>query len=110
MKRTNIYLAEDRSRLLRHLAIEQQRSFTDIVREALEEYLSRRGLVPGAGIIEPPEGSPDDDWQQRIEAVLNRIRSAIPEDMDPDQIEEEITAARDEVRRQRSARGPLPRG
>ena len=44
MKRTNVYLDEEQARTLRHLAVEEGRSFTDLVREALDEYVSRRGL------------------------------------------------------------------
>ncbi|MGH7862623.1 MAG: CopG family transcriptional regulator, partial [Candidatus Dormibacteraceae bacterium] len=46
MKRTNIYLDDEQARRLRHLAIEEGRSFTDLVREALNEPGERR---PGRG-------------------------------------------------------------
>ena len=109
MKRTNIYLQEDQSRLLRHLAIEEGRSFTDVVREALEEYLARRGLTVRPSVAVTPPEMPDDEWRARFDAVLARIRSRVPPDMTPDEIEAEITAASEEVRqlrkRKSAARG-----
>ncbi len=56
MKRTNIYLEEELDRLLRHVAVEEGRSFTGIVREALCEYLERRGIAtPAPRVVLPDE-------------------------------------------------------
>jgi hypothetical protein len=41
MKRTNIYLEEEQLRLLKYIAVEEGRSFTQLVRQALEEFLER---------------------------------------------------------------------
>jgi hypothetical protein len=111
MKRTNIYLAEEQARVLKHLAVEQDRSFTDVVREALDEYLSRRGLGQGSTRPRQPRRSiPDDEWRAQMTAVLDRIRSRVPADLRPEEIEAEVTAARDEVRRLRTVRRPTSSG
>jgi hypothetical protein len=101
MKRTNIYLDEAQSRLLRHLAIEANRSFTDLVREALDEYLERRGLGDGLKLSKEASFTSDDEWTARVHAVLNRLHAGAPIDLSPDEIEAEITKARGEVRRER---------
>ena len=97
MKRTNIYLDEAQSRLLRHIAIEEQRSFTDLVREALREYLVRRGVPDPSLVAGPRRAIPDQEWREHFDELLERIRSRSPA-MSPEQIESEITAARQEVR------------
>ncbi len=101
MKRTNIYLEEEQSRLLRHLAIEEGRSFTDIVREALASYLAQRGLSSQS---RQPEMKPGEDWRTRFDAVLAQIQSRVPADMTPGEIEAAITAASEDVRRMKTRR------
>jgi hypothetical protein len=107
MKRTNIYLDEDQLRLLRHLAVEQDRSFTAIVREALDDYLDRRGLSTAPRLQAPRLETPNAAWRARLDDVLERLRAHIPSDLSPEEIESEIRAARQEVRQERAAR-PRP--
>lgn len=104
VKRTNIYLDEEQARLLRHLAVEEGRSFTDLVREALNAYLAQRGLASTSRVFGPRRSIPPDEWQARFDDVLRRIRAGVPAELTPDEIEAEITAAREEVRRERAAR------
>ena len=90
MKRTNIYLEEDQLRLLKHIAVEEGRSFTELVRQALQEFLEhyRRGPT------RPPVA---DEWDQRLEQLLARVRqrsSVFP----PEEIEADIRAASKESR------------
>ena len=99
MKRTNIYLDEEQDRLLRHLSIEEGRSFTDLVREALNEYLARRGMQALSRVIGPRRSIPQKEWRSHLDAAVQRIRASVPADMSPEEIEAEITAAREEVRR-----------
>ncbi len=75
MKRTNIYLDEEIDRWLRHLAVEQGRSFTDLVREALQEYLDRRGLsLASAPRIAPPRRSiPYEEWRAEMQRLLRLV-------------------------------------
>ena len=109
MKRTNIYLDEEQARLLRHLAVEESRSFTDIVREALNEYLARRGMASAPRVVGPRRLLPQDEWRSSFEAALQRIREGAPTDLSPEEIEAEITAAAEEVRQERAARARAPR-
>ena len=104
MKRTNIYLDEEQARLLRHLSVEEGRSFTDIVRQALNEYLARRGMSSESRVSGPRRQIPEAEWQARFDAVLRRMRAGAPADESVEEIEAEITAAREEVRRERAAR------
>ena len=104
MKRTNIYLDEEQARVLRHLAIEEGRSFTDVVREALNTYLAQRGLVATSRVTGPLRSMPYEEWKSSFMDAVERMRAHIPPDITPDEIEAEITAAREEVRRERAAR------
>ena len=90
MRRTNIYLDEDQLRALKHLAVEEQQSRAVLVLQALDEFLARRF----AGRA---------DWGERLDALVQRIRRRIPADVTPEQIEADITAARDEVRQEHRA-------
>jgi len=103
MKRTNIYIDEEQSRLLRHLAVEAGRSFTGLVREALQEYLARRGFDDPSRVSPPPRTLSDAEWRARFDALLERVRARLPTDLDPDEIENEITLAWREVREEASA-------
>jgi len=104
VKRTNIYLEEEQSRLLRHLAIEAGRSFTAIVREALDDYLAQRGIRSATGVIGPRRLVPEEEWQATFRAALERVRAGAEADMSTEEIEAEIAAAREEVRRGRATR------
>lgn len=106
MKRTNIYLDEELDRWLRHLAVEQQRSFTDLVREALHEYLERRGLTPNDAprVVPPRRSVPSDEWRAEMTRLLQEVRASVETDMTPDEIEDAITAACQEARDERIAR------
>ena len=108
MKRTNIYLDEEQDRLLRHLSDEQGRSCTDIVREALNEYLTRRGMPSASRVVGPRRSIPQEEWRSRLDAAVRRIRAGVSVDVSPEEIEAEITAAREEVRRERAARRRAP--
>ena len=104
MKRTNIYLDEEQALLLRHLAIDEGRSFTDLVREALNAYLAGRGLTSSSRVIGPRRSIPPDEWRARLTEALERLRPEVPDHLNADELESEITAARNEVRRERAAR------
>jgi hypothetical protein len=110
VKRTNIHLDEEQARLLRQLATEEGRSFTDLVQEALDAYLAQRGRVSASRVIGPRRSVPPDAWQSRLAEALRRLRAGAPPGMNPDEIESEITAAREEVRRERAARRQAVRG
>ena len=104
MKRTNIYLDEHLDRLLRYLALEQGRSFTDLVREVLLDYVKREGF-PDPSLVTPPQRSVrDSEWRASFLDALARIQASVPEDMTPEEIETLITEASEEVRQERIAK------
>jgi hypothetical protein len=90
MQRTNIYLEEQQLKTLKHLAAEERSSVATLVRKAVDDYLARR-LAERA------------DWSARFDDLLARMRSRLP-DVPPEEIEADITAAREEVRAIRRAR------
>jgi len=88
MRRTNIYLDDDQLRALKHLAAEQQQSLAILVRRAVDEFLARRFSERG-------------DWGERFDALVQRVQSRVPKDISSEQVESDITAAREEVRQER---------
>lgn len=76
MASTTVDLDEQRRTALERLASGSDRSVHDLVRQAIDEYLERRDA--------------DEAWRQRFEDVVARIRA-------------DVTAAREEVRRERRA-------
>jgi hypothetical protein len=100
MFRTNIYLDAEQVRALRHLAAEEHQSVAQLIRQAVDQYLSR-------------EFSNRKDWGRRFDELVARIQQRIPPGVTPEEIEADITAAREEVRQLRrkdGASGPDARG
>jgi hypothetical protein len=99
MYRTNIYLDEEQVRALRHLAAEQGCTLSEAVRRAVDRYIAAE-LVDDTG------------WRERLDDFLVRVRARLPETVSTDdaaQIEADITAAREEVRRAHRARAASSR-
>ena len=89
MQRTNIYLDERQLKTLKHLAAEERSSVAQLVRRAVDDFLARRDVSNA-------------DREKRFDDLLARMRAhsaGIP----PEEIEAEITAAREEVRAIRRA-------
>jgi predicted transcriptional regulator len=86
MHRTNIYLEEEQLRALKHLAAEERQSVANLVREAVDDYLARRMADEAL-------------WRERFQTLIESVRSRIPAEVPPAEIEADISAARDEVRR-----------
>ena len=103
MAQMSVDLDEQQTRLLHDLSAAEGRSIADVVREAVSEYLARRG-APELRAIGPRRQIPYDEWRSGFEAALRRIRAGVPAHMTPEEIEAEITAASEEVRRERLAR------
>jgi hypothetical protein len=95
MKRTNIYLDEKQLELLRDLGQQRGEPVASLVREAVDSWLEAQGA----------RRLPDDEWQRRFEALLER-RDRIAEErgFDEAQVERDVRAAVREVRRTRAAR------
>lgn len=90
MQRTNIYLEERQLRALKHIAAEERQSVADLVRCAVDAYLAKR-------LAE------DAEWRNRLFQLLEDVQSRMPADVTPEEIEADITAARNEVRQEHRA-------
>ena len=88
MYRTNIYLDEEETQALRHLAAEERCSVAELVRRAVDQYLARRFRE-------------EKDWGERFDELVARIQRRIPAEVTPAGVEADITTARAEVRRAR---------
>lgn len=97
MKRTNIYIDEELDRILRHYAVEQNRSFTDVVRQALKDFVTKEGIRASSTTLRPP---PSSDWRTEMEALLAEVRAGIPADVSPEELETDIDAAWEEYRQE----------
>ncbi len=93
MKRTNIYLQEDQLRFLKHVAVEEGLSFTELVRRALGEFLDRYQSKAG--------GASPEEWNRRLEQLLARVRQRTSA-YSPEEIEADITVASQRSRRRRA--------
>jgi predicted P-loop ATPase len=95
MKRTNIYLDEEQLELLRDLGQQRGEPVASLVREAVDSWLEAQGA----------RRRPDDEWERRVEALLER-RDWIAEERDFDEarVERDVRAAVREARRTRAAR------
>src|SRR5437868_2267675 len=91
MHRTNIYLDDEQLRALKHVAAEERASVADLVRRAIDAYLA-------------PRFSNGADWSRRFDDLVDRIQARIPAGVSPEEIEADITAAREEVREAHKAR------
>ncbi|MEX1158438.1 MAG: CopG family transcriptional regulator [Thermomicrobiales bacterium] len=103
MKRTNIYLDENLDRLIRYLAVQQGRSFTDIVREALNDYAKAQGF-PDPSLVRAPlpmTKQEREEWRADMKRLLKEIQDSVDTDLTPDEIEALITEASDEARQER---------
>jgi hypothetical protein len=105
MKRTNIYLDENLDRLIRYMAVQQGRSFTDIVREALNDYAKAQGWPDPSRVRMPlPMTQKErEEWRVEMKRLLREIQDGVDTDLTPDEIEDLITQASEEVRQERMA-------
>lgn len=89
MKRTNVYLDENQLRELKHIAVEEGLSFTELVRRTLS------ALIEGYR----REGTPP--WEERLDTLVAQVRER-NERYGSKETEEDITAASAEVRGRRN--------
>lgn len=103
MKRTNIYLDENLDRLIRYLAVQQGRSFTDIVREALNDYAKAQGYPDPSRVRMPLPMTKQEreEWRVEMKRLLKEIHDSVDTDLTPDEIEALITEASNEARQER---------
>jgi hypothetical protein len=99
MKRTSIYLEEEELKLLKHLAVEEEASLAELVRRAVRWY-----LATAAGRVQAmPQRLGDREWGRRLDELLRALRSRL-QVAPPEEIEAEITTAREEAREARRQR------
>ena len=103
MATATISLPDDQWAQLRLYATMKGRPLDEVIREAVEAYLASLPDLPTPRITEPSNDIPDEEWQARFDAVVERIRAAGPSDLTPEEIEREITLAREEARQAMSA-------
>lgn len=85
MRRTNVYLDEEQLRVLKHIAVEEGLSFTELVRRALSRFAD---AYRGEGL--PP-------WEERLDRLVAQVREKA-EPFSAKETEREITAASAEAR------------
>ena len=84
MRRTNIFLAEEQLDGLRTLAASRGESVATVVRDAVDQYLTQH--------------LDRDEVVSRLDDILARLSARVPTTINPDEIERDITLAREEVR------------
>jgi predicted DNA-binding protein len=95
MRRTNIYLDEEQLASLRGLSERRGQPVATLVREAIDEWLSTQGV----------RRIPDDEWQRRFSALLQRrARIADEQGFSQEKVERDVMEAVREVRKARAAR------
>ena len=92
MQRTNIYLDDEQLLALKHLAAAEGQSVAQLVRQAVDRLLAERLPVDGS-------------WAKRLDNLIRRIRARVSDGATPAEIEADISAAREDVRQSRRARG-----
>ncbi|HZS02330.1 MAG TPA: ribbon-helix-helix protein, CopG family [Chloroflexota bacterium] len=100
MKRISVYVESEQANQLRELAGEESRAMTALVREALEDYLTRR-RSGARRVVGPRRQIPEYEWRSRFAAALADIRAGISPGTAGADLEDAITAARAEVRQAR---------
>lgn len=90
MRRTNIYLDEDQLIMLKFLAAEEGQSMADLIRQAVNLLLVK-------------QLKDKNFWETRFIQLLNRVRERIPNNVSLDEIEADITKAKEEVENKRRA-------
>lgn len=95
MKRTNIYLDDEQLELLRGLGERRGEPVASLVREAVDAWLEAQGA----------RRLPEDEWERRFDALLERRRRIAEEGgFDEAEVERDVMQAVREVRRARAAR------
>ena len=80
-----IDLTDDQLKQLEQLAVKNRRSVEEMVQIAVGDYIARRTVDW-------------DEWGRQFDALVARVQAHMPPDVTPEEIEADITAAREEVR------------
>lgn len=83
MKRTQIYLTEEEKKAIEKLSDERGTTQSNIIREAIDEYVAKekakpkkKSIMDFAGIWKDKEDIPDideirDEWEERLDQIYN---------------------------------------
>ncbi|WP_103666069.1 ribbon-helix-helix domain-containing protein [Gracilimonas amylolytica] len=83
MKRTQIYLTEEEKKAIEKLSDERGTTQSNIIREAIDEYVARekekprkKSIMDFAGIWKDKKDLPDidelrDEWEERLDQIYN---------------------------------------
>jgi predicted DNA-binding protein len=95
MQRTNVYLEDEQLALLRGLSERRGQPVAMLVREAIDQWLAAQRV----------RRIPEDDWQRRFSALLERrARIADEQGFSQEDVERDVMEAVREVRKARAAR------
>lgn len=98
-------LARIRARVPADMTPEEiEHEITIASEEARQEEVAKRTNSASAHVIEPRSRTPDPARSNAIDAALARLRSKVPPDLTPEEIDAEIDAAWAEVRQARRQR------
>ncbi|PZR62410.1 MAG: CopG family transcriptional regulator [Candidatus Eremiobacter antarcticus] len=75
--RTNIYLDQDQQRLLKHLAVENNVTVAELVRQAITGFWIPRVLHNKA-------------WAKRFRDLIESVQQRVPDDISAEEIEADI--------------------
>lgn len=83
MKRTQIYLTEEEKKAIEKLSDERGTTQSNIIREAIDEYVAKekakpkkKSIMDFAGIWKDKKDIPDidklrDEWEERLDQIYN---------------------------------------
>lgn len=90
-RRMTVELEPDEMNALEELAAHDRRTVEDMVTLAVRNYIARRATA-------------DDEWKRRWDAAIADLRSGVPDDVTPEEVDADVRTARTEYREQRRAR------
>ena len=93
MKRANFYVDEGRLKALKHLAVSEESSVAELVREAIDLLLVTR--------VDRLER---EDWRERLRAIVEEVHTGVPKGISIQEVEADVEAAIAEVRSARAGR------
>jgi hypothetical protein len=92
MARVDVAVPDQVLHALEKIAAKEGKPVDEVVTLAIDNYLATHA-------------DPDPEWRARFEQVIAQIRRGVPADLSPEEIEADVTAVREELRRERRARG-----
>ncbi len=104
MRRTNFYLDPEKLRALKMIAVSEDASVSDLVREAVDEIIKKRL----AKTAESTPNGPIRPLATTLSDVVRRLDARRPANISADEIERDVADAVNEVRAERRAQRQRP--